>query len=784
MSRRLPRDQGSAHPYAIATLWGLFSIPPSTLSTLGVCLGFVILMAFGLFKALDNGLWDMWTRLMPHRYSTDIVIIGISETTTQRYGRIGTWNREIYAIALRNLQDAGVKAIGIDVLFTEAANGDNKLAEELKKPNVILSATNNNVILRSSTGETKNIWKPLFSQASYGTAYVETSTNGIVREFKSLYPLGNTLAPSFTTQIARAAGYSVEANSDSKYIKYIGPPGQSFNYNQDTNDNYIKTIISFEDIVNGNFRYSLLQNKIALIGLVADGADRDQLLSPYLESGIVPLPKIKINGWNPLNWQMQSNNVVRMPGVEVLANVLSSQINMGFSQIPNWAVYILAAVLLFQALIRSFTYTEAILFSLALFLLSGVLHFYGVVLSVSTLMLSIPLGVTFRNYSELRRLEHRLGQRIEQLGAGEDLIATSRSRRETALHRLEVLERIEERLALERSQLHMLLSNLSQPLFLANAQGIVLVSNPAAAEFILAGQPLQHLNHLQIPGLDVGIEALLHQAKPLELLMPKGLLSLYPVKQKDNLKVIIGVITPTDQFSRILDEHEQITASIVHDLRSPLTSILGFAHFLEVSVGPDEQELLKIIQAEGLRMSGLIDSFLEASKLRSTVLELKELDLSGLLRRLATVCEPLYSEKQLQLSLQIAANLSIVADEKAINRIIINLLSNAAKYSDPKKQVWMRAYLDHNEVFIEIQDQGYGIPEKDLGRLFERFFRSQNPNSRKEKGTGLGLWTVRELIESHKGHISVQSTLNAGSTFTVRLPLDPQDVSDDLQLIA
>jgi signal transduction histidine kinase len=114
-----------------------------------------------------------------------------------------------------------------------------------------------------------------------------------------------------------------------------------------------------------------------------------------------------------------------------------------------------------------------------------------------------------------------------------------------------------------------------------------------------------------------------------------------------------------------------------------------------------------------------------------------------------------------------------VCDAQKLYQVFLNLLDNAIKYSDPGARVDVRVREDALSLTVEVRDTGVGIPEEDLGQLFERFYRVDKDRSRSTGGSGLGLAISRQIVEMHGGEISVESEVGAGSTFRVRLPKTP-----------
>ncbi|MCC6175832.1 MAG: PAS domain-containing sensor histidine kinase [Chloroflexi bacterium] len=230
------------------------------------------------------------------------------------------------------------------------------------------------------------------------------------------------------------------------------------------------------------------------------------------------------------------------------------------------------------------------------------------------------------------------------------------------------------------------------------------------------------------------------------------------------------------------DDYQAFQATdLGHELRSPLTSILGHAQLLmrapAGSLDPARQsEIVSRIASSGDYMLRLVNNLLDLRRMESGVeaVDPVPLDLSAVLLLILTMEKPRAAEKGISLSMATEEGLPIVrADELLVRRVVDNLLSNAIKYTPGGGTVRLTAVRDGDAVAIAVTDTGIGLTEEDRARLFERFFRSERPEARQERGTGLGLALVREAARRLGGEIQVRSAPGVGSTFTLRLPLEP-----------
>ncbi|MHB9134572.1 MAG: PAS domain-containing sensor histidine kinase [Armatimonadota bacterium] len=243
---------------------------------------------------------------------------------------------------------------------------------------------------------------------------------------------------------------------------------------------------------------------------------------------------------------------------------------------------------------------------------------------------------------------------------------------------------------------------------------------------------------------------------------------------------IRGAVSTYTDISPLHDLQEQqqdLIRMVSHDLRAPLTTIKGHQQLLEsmLSAHPHdamEHDSLRAIGRGVQRMTVMIQDLVDIARFEGGQLQLKRepVDLRAfiddLLKRMSTVMDVN------RIRIEFPADLPPVsADYDRLERIFVNLLSNALKYSEPGTPVAMRAKAQDGEVVVSITDQGRGIPPESLPHLFERFYRA--PGGRKAEGIGLGLYITRLLVEAHGGCIWAESEPEKGSTFSFTLPMLP-----------
>ena len=221
----------------------------------------------------------------------------------------------------------------------------------------------------------------------------------------------------------------------------------------------------------------------------------------------------------------------------------------------------------------------------------------------------------------------------------------------------------------------------------------------------------------------------------------------------------------------------EFVSHVSHELRTPLTSIKAYIETLcNHSDNPDfpqSAQFLDIISKETDRLIRIVNGILDVSKIEfgQRPLQRRSLNLNKLIQEAIATMKPSLDEKKLQINTYISENLPrINADEDLMKEVFINLISNATKYSEEGKTITIEATEEAVDISISIQDEGIGIPNHEIDKIFEKYFRVKSEDSAKYEGVGLGLAIVKNIVEQHGGAISVTSAENMGSTFTLTIP--------------
>jgi signal transduction histidine kinase len=230
------------------------------------------------------------------------------------------------------------------------------------------------------------------------------------------------------------------------------------------------------------------------------------------------------------------------------------------------------------------------------------------------------------------------------------------------------------------------------------------------------------------------------------------------------------------ELRRLDDLKSQFVSVAAHELRNPLTAILGYVEMLlDEDFGPllvEQREHVGIVYGAGRRLLDVTNDLLDVTRIEAGRIDLtlRPTDLGALVGRVVAEYSIQYEEKALQLDLHVASDLpAALCDETRAAQVIGNLVSNAIKYTDQGGQIVVRVDRAEDEGFllVSVSDTGIGISAEDQAKLFSRFFRAEGARTSGMGGTGLGLYVTRSLVEMHGGSIWLESEVGKGSTFCV-----------------
>lgn len=339
----------------------------------------------------------------------------------------------------------------------------------------------------------------------------------------------------------------------------------------------------------------------------------------------------------------------------------------------------------------------------------------------------------------------------------------------------------------ERAKLFAILDNMAEGVVAVDHQKQVLIMNPSASRILgvtrekVLGASLIHA--VQNPQIDEMMDrALKHQSltsSEIEIDYPQEVfLKVSAVGLSQPTGGVSGILVLYDvtQMRKLENMRREFVANVSHELRTPLTSIRGFVETLLSGAYADPgkcQEFLKIVEEDSSRLSRLIDDLLELSRLESKKSPLlkTEVEMNVEADKALAVFRTRLEERKIKIDKKFSPGLpKIQADPDRLRQVFVNLLDNAIKFSPEAGTIRVSIEQVPQFIRVSVQDDGAGIPEESVPRIFERFYRVDKARARDSGGTGLGLAIVKHIVEAHGGYVACESELGKGSRFSFTLP--------------
>ena len=237
------------------------------------------------------------------------------------------------------------------------------------------------------------------------------------------------------------------------------------------------------------------------------------------------------------------------------------------------------------------------------------------------------------------------------------------------------------------------------------------------------------------------------------------------------------VLNDVTHLRRLENMRSDFVANVSHEIKTPLTAIKGFVETLQhgkIETPEETRRFLDIIQRHVDRLNSIIEDLLTLSKIEQEdetgTLSVRNWKIADVFQAAIQICLKKAEEKNLNIEVAGNENARADFDPTLIEQAVVNLLDNAVKYSNPDGTITISTETTDSEILINVRDQGIGIAQQHLPRLFERFYRIDKSRSRQLGGTGLGLAIVKHIAQAHGGYVTVESTVGEGSTFTIHLP--------------
>ena len=245
--------------------------------------------------------------------------------------------------------------------------------------------------------------------------------------------------------------------------------------------------------------------------------------------------------------------------------------------------------------------------------------------------------------------------------------------------------------------------------------------------------------------------------------------------EKDRPAGVIALIQDITEHVRLDNMRKEFVADVSHELKTPITSIMGYSDTLLECEYDEEtrKKFLTVISSEARRMAKLVTDLLTLSRYdnKKVTQEVTSFELGELVKKCQEKLRFEIEKKGHNVECFVTASVPpVIADKYGIERVILNILSNAIKYTPDNGTIKVYVGFVYNDAYIKVIDNGIGIPESDLTRIFERFYRVDKARSRELGGTGLGLSIAKEILDKNKGSIDIKSKVGKGTEVVIRIP--------------
>lgn len=334
----------------------------------------------------------------------------------------------------------------------------------------------------------------------------------------------------------------------------------------------------------------------------------------------------------------------------------------------------------------------------------------------------------------------------------------------------------------QRREIEAILEHMNDGILAFDDKGKLLHTNPAAKEMLGLQNEKTFDEIFKKLNVDINMEAILYlqnwTSSEQRVNVEDRIVNIFfaPYKDENDLSSgIIAVLQDITEHVKLDEMRKEFVADVSHELKTPITSIIGYADTLQDGEYDEAttKRFLSVISQEGRRMSNLVSDLLTLSRYDNKKMkrDLTEFDLGELTKKCEEKLKIEIEKKKQNVECYVTADVPpIKADKAGIERVILNVLSNAIKYTGENGNIKIYVGFVYNDAYIKIIDNGIGIPKEDLGRIFERFYRVDKARTREMGGTGLGLSIAKEIIEQNNGSIDIKSEYGKGTEVVIRIP--------------
>jgi len=347
-----------------------------------------------------------------------------------------------------------------------------------------------------------------------------------------------------------------------------------------------------------------------------------------------------------------------------------------------------------------------------------------------------------------------------------------------------MIESKEKKEKAEEVEIKTRLLHMTEGIIAFNIDGKIDLINPAAKMLLkISPEDYTFEDIFNKFNLDINMEKLIYleeltsleQVIEVEDKTVKVLFSPFKNEKTKNPEGIIAVIQDITENVKLDTMRKEFVADVSHELKTPITSIMGYTDtLLEGDYDQETQkEFLQVVSSEARRMAKLVTDLLELSRMDNNKKRIKKVsfDLGNLAKECQKKLAIEIKKKKHHVECLVTADVPpVYADKDDIQRVILNILSNSIKYTPEGGTIKIYVGFVYSDAYIKIIDNGIGIPEEDLNRIFERFYRVDKSRAREMGGTGLGLSIAKEILDKNGGSIDIKSQINKGTEVVIKIP--------------
>ena len=335
----------------------------------------------------------------------------------------------------------------------------------------------------------------------------------------------------------------------------------------------------------------------------------------------------------------------------------------------------------------------------------------------------------------------------------------------------------------QKNQIETILLHMTEGIIAFNREGEIILINPAAKKSLSIRPEDNTFDDIfQKFDLDINMEKVIYlenwTSTEQRIQVEDRYINVYfaPFKnENDSPDGVIAVIQDITQYVKLDNMQKEFVADVSHELKTPITSIMGYADtLLEGDYDKETQEkFLNVIATEARRMAKLVTDLLTLSRYDSNKKKTQKepFDLGELVKKCQDKLAIEIKKKNHTVNCFVTADVPpVLADKDDIERVVLNILTNSIKYTKDGGEIKIYVGFVYNDAYIKIFDNGIGIPEEDLSRIFERFYRVDKARTREMGGTGLGLSIAKEILDKNGGSIDIKSVVGQGTEVVIRIP--------------